>query len=270
MARGRRTHRGIRVAGLLALGAAGCAPPYEDLRVFTQGHEKEVAAVTYRLAPPDVISISSPTASEIDGDTQPIRSDGKITLKLLGEVQAAGLTPTELAAKLEQQLCKYYVSPAVSVRVASFQSQKLYVFGHVGRSGVLPFTGRDTVLDVLASAGLARGAWGTNIKVIRPSADEKARREITVDVDRIMQTGDLKSNFLLQPGDIVYVPPTPFVWAGLTLQEVMFPVREAANAYSLPAQVISATDYYQDQNSGRTYIRLSPTGSVPGYGSGGF
>ncbi len=258
-------------AGLLALcAAAGCAPQYEDLRTFTQGHEQQVGAAAYRLAPPDVVAISSPTAAEIDGDIQPIRSDGKISLRLLGEVQAAGLTPTELAGKLEEQLSKYYVSPAVNVRVAGFKSQKLYIFGHVNRTGMVPFTGRDTVLDVLANAGLARGAWGSNVKVIRPSADEKARHEITVDVDRIMQTGDLKSNLLLQPGDIIYVPPTPFVWAGLALQEVMFPVREAADAYTLPAQVIGATDYYQDRDSGRTYIRLSPTGSVSAFGGGSY
>lgn len=248
---------------LIAVLSPSCAPKYDDLKVFSRPDEQKVAATTYKLAPPDSIAISSPTAAELDGEVQPIRSDGKISLKLLGEVDVVGLTPTELAHKLEQQLARYYVNPTVSVRVVSFESKRLYVFGHVGRQGFMPFTGRDTVLDVLSQARPVRGAWTANVKVIRPSAIEKERHEITVDVDRIMQAGDLKSNFLLQEGDIVYVPPTPFVWAGMQMQEVLFPVREAASAYNIPAQFMGATDYYQNKDTGRTYIRLSPSGGIP-------
>lgn len=260
---------------LLGLGlTAGCAPRYDDLKAFVQGHEKQVAAVEYRLEPPDVVAIASPTAPEIDGDVQQIRSDGKISLRLIGEIQAAHLTPRELADKIEEALSRYYNSPSVSVRVVSYESKKIFVFGQVTRPGALPFTGRDTLLDVLAEAQLAPGAWGAMVKVIRPAASPDERYEVVVNVDEIMQSGDLRGNFLLQEGDIVYVPQTPFVWAGLKIQEVLFPFSAAANAYSMPTTFIAATEYYRNRDSGRSYIRLSPgglptagfSGGIPGAG----
>jgi polysaccharide export outer membrane protein len=248
----------------LVLFHTGCANEYNNLRVFHAAHEEQVTGTEYRLEPPDVVTIHSPTAGELDNDTQPLRSDGKITLRLLGDVEAAGLTPTELAHKLEQQLSKYYVSPTVSVRVAAFESKKIYVFGHVGRTGAMPFTGRDTLLDVISRAQAIRGSWTSNVKVIRPSPVDDDRHAITVDLDRIMQAGNTKSNFLLQEGDIVYVPPTPAVWLGMQIQELLFPVRGAAELYSAPAQFIGATDYYQNRDTGRTYIQLGSTGDIPG------
>lgn len=255
------------VAATLATTALfGCAPKYQDLKAFVQAHEPEVAATEYRLQPPDVIAISSPTAPEVDGEIQQLRSDGKLSLKLLGEVHGANMTPRELASKLEELLGRYYVSPSVSVRVVSFESKKIYVFGQVSRPGTLPFTGRDSVLDVLAQAQPDPAAWGSQVKVIRPSATPKERREIVVDIDRMMQTGDLRENVLLQEGDIVYIPPSPLACVSLGMVRWLFPFQQAATAYSLPANFIGANEYYKNHDSGQTYIRLSPGSSAgPGY-----
>jgi hypothetical protein len=81
---------------------------------------------------------------------------------------------------------------------------------------------------------------------------------VVVDVDRMMQSGDLQANFLLQEGDIIYVPPTPLAFAGFAIQEVLFPFSSAAELYSTPASFIAATEYYKNRESGRSYIRLSP------------
>lgn len=243
---------------LILLQGAGCASRYEDLKVFLQKHEHDVAAVEYRIEPPDMVLVSSPTCAEIDGDLQRIGPDGKISLKLLGEVQIAGMTPRESAAKLRELLAVYYVEPEVNVRVTAYESKKIFVFGEVASPGPRPFTGRDSVLDVLATTHLTRMAWGAQVKVIRPSASPEARHEVVVDVDRIMQTGDLQKNFLLEDGDIVYVPPTPLAWVGQRIQDVLFPVSGAAELYSEPATFIAATDYYKDRNSAKTYVRFSP------------
>jgi protein involved in polysaccharide export with SLBB domain len=258
--RARWAPAGLGLAVLAGL-AAGCAPKYDDLKSFTQGHEQQAAAIEYRIEPPDVINLSSPTAPELDGDIQQIRSDGKISLKLLGEVEAANLTPRELGSKLEEMLSRYYVAPSVTVRVVSFESKKVYVFGQVSRSGALPFTGNDTLLDVLAAAQLTPTAWGQQVKVIRPSASEKDRHDIIVDVDRIVQSGDLKSNFLLQEGDIVYVPPTPLAWLHGQIQDVAGPMAGASTIYTTPATMIGATDYYKNHKSSQTRVWLSP-GSI--------
>lgn len=233
------------LAALLCLWLAGCAPKYQDLKVFNQAHRQDTAASIYRLEPPDVIQLESPTAAEIDGEVQRIRGDGKITLRLLGEVQVSGLTPQEMGAKLEDLLARYYESPEVTVRVVSFESKSVYVFGQVGGRGARPFTGRDTLLDVIAAAQPNFLAWGAQVKVIRPSPNPDERHEITVNVDQMFETGDMTNNFLLQEGDIVYVPPTPLGYVGLRLQELLFPISPALAMYNTPVQARSTTDNLQ-------------------------
>jgi len=244
--------------------ATGCAPKYEDLKAFLQAHENDVAAADYRIEPPDIISIHSPTAPEIDNAVQRIRSDGKISLKLLGEVKVSGLTPREAAAKIEELLARYYVSPTVIVRVASYESKKVYAFGQVGGKGARPFTGRNTVLDVLSDAQPNFIAWNEQVKVIRPSAAPGERHTMTVDVNKMMQTGDLTSNFLLQEGDIVYVPPTPLGQLGLWINQLLFPFSPLLNAYEEPYRFKNSTEYYtedwdrqnQDQHHDRRALLL--------------
>lgn len=237
-------HR-VWFTAVACLGLAGCAQKYQDLKVFNQAHRQDVAASHYRLEPPDVIQIESPTAAEIDQETQRIRSDGKVTLRLLGEIQVSGLTPQELAAKLEDLLSRYYESPEVTVRVIAFESKNVYVFGQVGARGAHPFTGRDTLLDMIATAQPNFLAWGAQVKVIRPSPNPDERHEITVNVDKMLETGDLTDNFLLQEGDIVFVPPTPLGYVGLRLQELLFPISPALATYNTPLQARNTTDSLQ-------------------------
>jgi polysaccharide export outer membrane protein len=241
---------------------AGCASRYDDLKVFVQKHEQDVVASEYTIEPPDVLAFSSPTCPELQGEEQVVGPDGKITLRLVGEVKVAGMTPREVSARLRELLAVYYTDPEVSVRVASPGSKKVFVFGEVFRRGALPFTGRDSVLDVLAAAQMSFYAWGSQVKIIRPGPTPSERHEIVVDVDHMIQTGDTRGNVLLQEGDIIYVPPTPLAWMGMRIQEVLFPLRSAADTYSTPATFIGATDYYQDHGKNRsitaTGINLSP------------
>jgi polysaccharide biosynthesis/export protein len=245
------------VTALLVM--AGCASRYDDLKVFVQQHEQDVAISEYVIEPPDSLVISSPTCPELEGYEQIVAPDGKITLPLLGEVKVTDLTPREVGARLKELLSVYYTDPEVTVRVASHDSKKIFVFGEAGSTGALPFTGRDTVLDVLAVSRMSRYAWGARVKIIRPGPSAQERHEIIVDVDHIMQTGDTRGNVLLQEGDIIYVPPTPLAWVGMRIQDVLFPVQSAAQAYSTPAAFMGATDYYQNRGSAKTTIRLSPT-----------
>lgn len=254
-----RAGRGTATLCLAMLlgGGAGCGAKYDDLKSFVQAHEGDVAATDYRVDPPDVLVITSPSAPEIDGATVTVGVDGKISLNLVGDVKVSSLTPREIAMKLEELLGRYYVEPKVDVHVAGYQSKQIFVFGEVGAPGPKPFTGRDTVLEVLGLTQLTRLAWGAQVKVIRPSADPAERHEVVIDVDRMMQTGDLTQNFLLQEGDIVYVPPTPLAWAGLRMQDVLFPVQNAQSLYSAPISFIAATDYYKSRGNSTTVVRFS-------------
>ena len=83
----------------------------------------------------------------------PVRPDGKISLPLLNDVQAAGLTPDQLAAKVTEDLKKYVTNPQVTVIVTAINSQRVYILGEVTRPGAFPLLPGMTVLQALSSAG---------------------------------------------------------------------------------------------------------------------
>jgi len=230
------------IAWLAACLAGGCGPTNDDIQKFVHDWETTVSATEYRVIPPDSIKIASPTAPEIDGELQQVRQDGKITLRLLGEVKVAGLTPVEIGHKLKGLLARYYVDPQVSVRVAGGGTKKYYVFGQVGRSGAFRYTGRDTVLSALAEAQPTFLAWKSQIKVLHPSHESGRRHIITVDAEGMMERGDLGRNVHLQEGDIVFVPPTPLAWVGLRVRELLFPVQPILQTAVGPAVAYDTFD----------------------------
>lgn len=227
----------------VALGG-GCGPSDQEINAFIHACEASVSASDYRVLPPDTINVSSPNAPEVDGESQLVRQDGKVTLRLVGEVKVAGLTPVEISRKLEALLRRYYVDPHVSVRVAGAGSKRYYVFGEVSRPGPQVYTGRDTMLHVLALAQPTFIAWRSQIKLIRPNREEGKRRVMTVNADRIMKQGMLEQNVLIQEGDIIYVPPTPVAWVALRLRELLWPFKDAAQDLQGPGQVGRVAELY--------------------------
>lgn len=108
---------------------------------------------TYVLGPEDVISIMVWGQPDFSRPVA-IRPDGKITLPLVNEIQAAGLTPTELAASVAQQLTKYLTHPEVTVSLSAVLSKKYFIAGEgAGRTGAFPLVVPTTVLDALIGAG---------------------------------------------------------------------------------------------------------------------
>ncbi len=235
------------------LWTLGCHPSDREINSFIHSTDASVSSAEYVTQPPDVLEISSPQAEEIDGETQPIRQDGKITLRLLGEVKVAGMTPTEIGQKLEGLLAKYYQDPKINVRVSGSHSKRYYVFGDstVGREGVYEYSGRDTVLNALALAQPNRFAWKSQIKLIRPARNSSERHVMTVDADRLIQDGKTDQNVLLQEGDILYVPPTPWSWVGMRISEALFPVQGGTTAMAQPVVVQTTADSYNTTPNGR-------------------
>jgi len=215
---------------LVLLAVGGCVSNQDQIHNWLMEYEQPNSSFEYRVGIPDILQITAPRVPEIDGEMQTIQPDGKLTLRLLGEVRVDGMTAREIAAKLTELLREYYEDPKVQVRVAAYRSQKVYVFGQVGgaRGGVgtanqgnaqaIPYTGRNTLRDTLAEAGLSFIAWRSQVKVIRANPAPDGRHVITVDVDRMFAEGDTSLNVLLEPGDIVYVPPTPLGWVGLRIR----------------------------------------------------
>ena len=227
------------------LASTGCAAKNADMLHFLREHEHEVSAIEYRIGIPDTVGISAPHVLEIDGEAQQIQPDGKINLRLLGEVKVVGMTAKEIAAKLEVLLGRFYVDPKVSVRVISYLSKVYYVHGQADAPGPRPYTGRDTLIDAVLDAGIGFMSWTSRVTVTRPSHDDTPARTLLVNIDQMLKTGDWSDNILLEPDDIVFIPPTPLAWVGQRVQELLYPVSPVIQAYTAPLEFQYAADEYR-------------------------
>ena len=107
--------------------------------------------------------------------TVPVRPDGKISLPLLNDIQASGLTAMQLKAELEQRLSKFFADPVVTITVETINSQKVTIMGEVTEAGSKPLAGPTRVLDMIATAGLTPFSKTTKIYILR-NADGKVSR----------------------------------------------------------------------------------------------
>ncbi len=176
--------------------------PADSARTF----EKPASVVTdssYVIGPQDVLDISvwkEPDFTRV----APVRPDGKISLPLINDVQAAGLTPVQLAASLAMMLRKYLTQPQVTVIVMQINSRRVYVLGEVNHPGPIPLLPGLTVLQALASAGgFNQFANQKKIYVLRKEGGKDARYPFNY---KNAIRGDMKQNILLQAGDTIVVP----------------------------------------------------------------
>ena len=214
----------IGVAALVAQVVGCTAERHSDAQaegpsgVFRPAAGQDVSATEYRVAPPDKLQIRAPGIKELDGVVTTIRPDGKISLNLLREIYVANKTPAEISQILTQGAGKCYNNVQVSVEVAEYASKFYEVFGLAVRdAGRKPYTGRNTVVAALAGAGFNERAWPQQVSISRPAHDGQPRATVIVDMKRMYMTGDTRQNYLLEEGDIVYVPDSPLeAWADTT------------------------------------------------------
>ena len=224
----------ILFAFLMALlSAAGCQR-YYDYDAFLTEPRPVVTATEYRMEPPDVVLITSKRVRELNGHREMVRTDGKLTLPLLGSVYVANRTTEEVSAMLERMAREYYDDADVSVRVVGYNSKKIFVFGEVGSPGVYPYNGGNTVLETLASAQPSRLADPTRIQILRPNADGERIHRMTIDLNKMVRKGDTSLDAVLEEGDIIYVPANAFATVGLALQQLLLPIQPAAATVEAP------------------------------------
>jgi polysaccharide export outer membrane protein len=157
----------------------------------------------YVIGPDDVLRVSVWKETELS-ETVPVRSDGRISLPLLNDVEAAGLTPTQLAATLTEKLKKYVADPRVTVIVTAMNSQKVYVTGEVSHTGSMVLTPNMTVLQALASAGFTQFANTKGIYVLR--MENGQQQKIPVNYKKLIKGQAMDQNLRLKPGDTIVVP----------------------------------------------------------------
>ena len=136
--------------------------------------------------------------------TLPVRPDGKISLPLLNDVQASGLTPMQLADSLTEKLKKFVADPRVTVVVTQMNSQKVYMLGEVSHTGALPLVPNMTVLQALATSGLSQFANTKKIYVLR--IDSGKQMKLPFNYKAVVRGEQMEQNILLKPGDTVVVP----------------------------------------------------------------
>ena len=137
-------------------------------------------------------------------NTMPVRADGMISLPLLNDVQAAGLTPMQLAASISDKLKKYITDPHVTVEVTQMNSQRIYVMGEVLHPGAMNRTPDMTVLQALASAGFTQFANTKGIYVLRTESSKQSK--LPVNYKKLVKGEDMQQNYVLKPGDTIVVP----------------------------------------------------------------
>ncbi len=134
-----------------------------------------------------------------------VRPDGKITLPLLNDVQAAGLTPDQLRLGVTAAAAKFIREPSVSVIVKQINSRKVFVSGQVAKPGTYALTAPTTVLQLLALAG-GPTDFAKKKKIAVMRTEDGQTRRITFNYNDVLNGKNLDQNILLKPGDTVVVP----------------------------------------------------------------
>jgi polysaccharide export outer membrane protein len=157
----------------------------------------------YRIGREDVLEVAVWREPELSR-TMPVRPDGKIAMPLVGEIEAAGLTPAELQEKLKQGLSPYVKDVAVTVMVREVNGPRFYVLGEVPRPGGFPLRGTLTVTQALALAG-GKGEFASNDVVwVRQRTDGNTER-VRLSYSELVE-GEAKGPLWLAPGDVIFIP----------------------------------------------------------------
>jgi polysaccharide export outer membrane protein len=137
--------------------------------------------------------------------TIPVRLDGKISLPLLNDVQAAGLTPSQLAAEVTKSLTKFVTSPQVTVIVTQINSKRIYLLGEVARAGAYTMLPDMTVLQALSNAGgFSQYANAKKIYVLRE--ENGKQQKLPFNYKDVISGKRPEQNIELKPGDTIVVP----------------------------------------------------------------
>jgi len=158
---------------------------------------------SYVIGPSDVLTVTVWKEPTLSGSIL-VRPDGMITVPLVGDVQASGLTPLQLADQIADKLKKFIQDPNVSVVVSEVHSKVIYLLGEVGKKGPVEMTSGMTLLDAIAAAGgLTDYANAKKMYILR---DESGKHEKILLHYKEALKGNSEFNLILEPGDTIVVP----------------------------------------------------------------
>ncbi len=156
------------------------------------------------IGPNDTLNVSVWKEAELSGSV-PVRPDGKISVPLLDDVQAAGLTTMQLSAQISERLRRYVSDPRVTIIVTAINSRRVYVLGEVNRPGGFSLLPEMTVLQVISDAGgLTQFAHGRKIYVLRSEEGKQVKHAFNY--DKVLKGENPEQNIALKAGDTIVVP----------------------------------------------------------------
>ena len=199
----KRTWTAAALLVISGLALAQDAAPVQPAETSKSDTNTILAGPDYVIGPEDVLHVAVWKEGDLTA-TLPVRPDGKISLPLLNDVQAAGLTPMQLADSLTEKLKKYVASPRVTVVVTAINSKRIYLVGEVSHTGAIPMLPNMTVLQALSSAGLTQFANTKKIYVMR--VQNGKQEKLPVNYRKLVKGEEMNQNYVLQPGDTIVVP----------------------------------------------------------------
>jgi polysaccharide export outer membrane protein len=215
----------------------GEVPP--DVYATTLDQLKLEGGELYRCGINDVIAVRVYNFPEFSAQAM-IRSDGRISVPLIGDVEVVDLTPTEISQKIDLRLKDFVKQDLfITTSVTRFNSQKFYVFGEVSRPGPARYQGRMTLFDALSRSGYNRiRSRLTHVIVFREGRRliMPGRREpwwkgggikASFDMKATLVDGNMDENVVIKANDVVYVPRTFFAWVSDIVYEVTMPISTA-------------------------------------------
>ena len=132
-----------------------------------------------------------------------VRPDGYVSFPMVGAVKADGLTVDEFTAQLQQGLSRYIINPDITVNVTKLGGVRVYVFGEINKPGAYTLTKSSTVIDAIGAADSFN--WDTAKKKIYLIHQDNPEKPIAINLNRILQTGDMSENYIMREGDVLYL-----------------------------------------------------------------
>ena len=206
----RSGRRFVSLASLVVFGVVAGAAEQQpsNARNSSPAAAKTPAApevpADYVIGPDDVLTVVFWREKDLSGDVQ-VRPDGRISLPLLNDVVAVGLTPEQLRVRLNEAAAQFIAEPTATVVVKEIKSRKVFVMGQIAKAGPYPLMGPTTIAQMLATAGgPLEFADEKNISVIRNENGKQVR--LTFNFDAFKKGKNLQQNVELKPGDTIVIP----------------------------------------------------------------
>ena len=204
----------VATCAITALLVAACAPMAPELPSAGLASAETMSTEDYIIGPLDQITVHVFRNPELSAEKVQVRPDGRVTIPLVNDLEAAGKTPAQLETEIRARLAEYVENPIVSVILTQFSgtfSQQVRIVGATEKPASMPYRANMTLLDaVIAVGGLSEFAAGNRAKLIRTNKSTGAQTEYSLRIGDLLRKGDSSANVRLEPGDVIIIPESTF------------------------------------------------------------